>query len=465
MYNPQVTGLDHSRIKPLRIPTKNSILSPRCTATVASNTLTNSTKSESIESQVTVMDVSNVYFPDMINSTDDFRDFVKTFQPLANKKSEVHEQSVKLRKSAFKECDSKRSGRICMADIEKFIHSRLKQEHGPKVGDRIFVLFLPTYLLAYDTTKGFKRRISDGDGDFIGFQHFRILNMYLCVFAGMLEAFSRIIGDGDKNRGMTQKQWIEGREKLTNTGFIALGRNYKDPDENGFNNMSSDEKGLVNFQRFRQWIIEAEISAQTTLGGQFSMSRETLQVDDCSSLQSEVSLAQATLTALMKETRRQHDKLRSIRMNSQKPLYVSFVENTVSGMETEPIQVQQNRIRRQSLKKMASDIRTEQNDSLRKLGNQVKDEREDVDPAVRNKKKKKVSISKSAKRLDGRPQRNLKTSALVVGDMVSSFRIPSHETGFVKEIRALSENARLSLRDFSDHLQILNKSALDEEGE
>jgi hypothetical protein len=52
-----------------------------------------------------------------------------------------------------------------------------------------------------------------------------------------------------------------------------------------------------------------------------------------------------------------------------------------------------------------------------------------------------------------------------VGDMVSSFRIPSHETGFVKEIRALSENARLSLRDFSDHLQILNKSALDEEGE
>jgi hypothetical protein len=436
MYNPQATVDQRKSIDKKTAPLDNSL------KTTATRNTNSTTKSDSSEDQVSIdMKVSNIYSPDLTASAKNFKDFIKSFQPLAGKKSEVHERYVGIRKSAFKACDIKRSGRLSMPEIETFVRLKLKQDHGAKLGDKIFNAFLPSYEIAYNATKDFKRHISQEDGDYICFQHFRILNVYLCVYAGMLEAFSRIIGYGDRSQGVSQDQWTEGREKLRGTGFIALEQRYED--DAGFDGMKSNGKGYFKFGDFCEWIKGAEISANTELGGQFGISKKKATAgevlhDDASVTSDISSVAKVALKALMTETKRHSEKLRSLRMHSRHSFVASGANNGILQKSTE-----------MSLKKMASEIRSEQNYSQRKVENQSEDKREDVDPTTRNRGTKHI-ISTS--------------SALVVDDMVSTFRVPSTQTRFLKDIRALSEAARLSLQDFSDHLQILNKNALDEEG-
>ncbi len=198
----------------------------------------------------------------------DLKKFIKSFQPYAEKQP----TSLALRKTGFASCDSNRSGRCSLAEVDSFVNSVLKKDYSPAEGTRIFKTFRAAYIVAYNGTKEFKRNASGNDEDYIGFPEFRILNAYLCIYAGMLDSFQLVDGggvgvDADDDRRVEMAEWINGYAEFKNSGFAALSKVSNEKAAlAAFKVMDTDGGGVVRFQEFCAWIGEAEIANSTSLG-------------------------------------------------------------------------------------------------------------------------------------------------------------------------------------------------------
>ncbi len=200
--------------------------------------------------------------------TDALKDFIKTIQPYAEKNA----AALKLRKTGYRKCDSNGTGECSLAEVDGFVLTTLKKAYGQQLGKKIFKQFRPSYIVAYNGAKNLKANARGNDEDYINFQEFRVLNVYLAVYAGMLDAFSTMDGGGkgvseDDDRRLGKAEWLNGYQKLTDTGFVGLdGLTNEEDALKMFDEMDPDKSGKALFQDFCDVITEAEIEANTTLG-------------------------------------------------------------------------------------------------------------------------------------------------------------------------------------------------------
>ena len=212
--------------------------------------------------------VGGVYKPG--TSTPAFKDFLKIFQPYAEKNA----NGLKMRKKGYSKADSNGSGQCSLAEVDRFVMSTLKKEYDPKKGKKMFQTYRPSYIVAYNGAKNLKSNNSDtgSDEDYINFPEFRILNVYLCVYAGLFDAFSTIDGggagvSGEDDRRIGEKEWMDGYTKLTSTGFVGLDELSDEGEATAlFEKMDPDKSGKALFSDFCDVISELEIDEGSDLG-------------------------------------------------------------------------------------------------------------------------------------------------------------------------------------------------------
>ena len=92
----------------------------------------------------------------------------------------------------------------------------------------------------------------------------------------MLDTFAKIDGGGkgrDENddRRIDFKEWMKGFSKLTGSGFLGL-RNMVDEDAANevFQKMDNDNRGMVLFTEFCEYVTTFEIESETKMGKLFA---------------------------------------------------------------------------------------------------------------------------------------------------------------------------------------------------
>jgi len=202
------------------------------------------------------------------NASNDLNLFLTVLQPLTEKTSEAG----KLRQDAFRSCDGNGSGQCSLAEVDSHVQATLKKEHGPEKGLDLFKRFRACYIRAFNAAKAIAPAKDDNDDDYITFPEFRFLNVYLCVYAGMLDVFSLVDGGGegiDENddRRVELSEWLEGYEQLSESGFVGVRQiDNEEAAVKAFNEMDEDGRGMVLFAEFCEYIKQAEIAENTTLG-------------------------------------------------------------------------------------------------------------------------------------------------------------------------------------------------------
>lgn len=207
--------------------------------------------------------ISDAYIPAK-NCTKELKMFIKSFQPFAEKA----DTSKNLRKNAFRSCDMNGSGKASLAEIDGFVLDTLKKDYGPEEGDRIYDTFRASFIRAFSNAND----LVEGDDDYITFAEFRILNAYLCVYAGMLDAFSKVDGGGagiskDDDRRVSKEEWMKEYTHLSQTGFVGLNSLTDDSAaEQAFVEMDEDGKGMILLAEFCSYVQKAEEKKGTSLG-------------------------------------------------------------------------------------------------------------------------------------------------------------------------------------------------------
>ena len=214
--------------------------------------------------------VDGAYKPS--SSSKNLKEFIKSIQPYTEKTAE----GKKLRKIGFGKCDMNGSGECSLAEVDGFVLTNLKSDYGPKLGEKLFKTFRSSYIVAYNGAKDLKANAKGNDDDYINFAEFRVLSVYLCVYAGMLDAFATVDGGGagvsaDDDRRIGTKEWMKGYAHIKTTGFVGLAKLHDDDDARAaFQLMDADNSGRAIFSDFCNYLSAAEVDAGTKLGGLFS---------------------------------------------------------------------------------------------------------------------------------------------------------------------------------------------------
>ena len=214
--------------------------------------------------------VDGAYKPS--SSSKNLKEFIKSIQPYSEKTAE----GKKLRKFGFGKCDMNGSGECSLAEVDGFVLTNLKSDYGPKLGEKLFKTFRSAYIVAYNGAKDLKSNAKGNDDDYINFAEFRVLNVYLCIYAGMMDAFATVDGGGagvsaDDDRRIGTKEWMKGYAHIKTAGFVGLSKLHNDDDARAaFQLMDADNSGRALFSDFCNYLSAAEVDAGTKLGGLFS---------------------------------------------------------------------------------------------------------------------------------------------------------------------------------------------------
>jgi len=210
--------------------------------------------------------VAGAYMPSK-KSSNDLKDFISAFQPFAEKTI----MCSKRRKAAFKGCDTNASGSCSLAEITQYCRSTLKKEHDIERGEQLFDLFRPSFIRAFSASKAIAQTGNPNDDNYINFSEFRILNVYLCVYAGMADAFMKIDGGGagvteDDDRRVEKEEWMKSYHTFSTSTFIGLtGINTDEDASSVFKSMDLDGKGMVLLSEFCEFIKNKEMENKTAL--------------------------------------------------------------------------------------------------------------------------------------------------------------------------------------------------------
>jgi len=213
------------------------------------------------------MKVAAAYTPSK-NASPDLKDFLKGIQPFSEKTLICGN----LRKTAFKTADANGTGKCSLASITQHVKSSLKKELGIERGEEIFDLYRQSYIRAFTASKAIAKTGDPEDDSYINFAEFRILNAYLCVYAGMTDAFMKVDGGGpgvseDDDRRVEMKEWIASYDTFSASTFVGLTGIKNDADATTvFGEMDGDGKGMVLLSEFCEYLRAKEIESKTPLG-------------------------------------------------------------------------------------------------------------------------------------------------------------------------------------------------------
>jgi len=258
------TGNTASRGRtPVKSPEKKSVrnraLTPSCKSTRG--------KIPKKKAMIMPMKVAGAYIPSK-NASADLKAFIQAFQPFAEKTLICG----KLRKQAFKSADSNGTGKCSLAEITQHCRETLKKEHGIERGEELYDLYRPSFIRAFAASKSIAKTGDPDDDNYINFSEFRVLNAYLCVYAGMTDAFMKIDGGGegvteDDDRRVEIVEWIKAYGSFSASTFVGLVGIENDSDASAlFKEMDSDGKGMVLLSEFCEYIRSKEMEGKTCLG-------------------------------------------------------------------------------------------------------------------------------------------------------------------------------------------------------
>lgn len=224
------------------------------------------------------------------NGSTPLRQFLSTFHLLASKSP----KASKLRRKEFDGMNmgSKEVTRRTLEEIEAFILSKLVCAYGDVEGVKINDVFRPSYKYAFHMTQRITVS-SDATSDAqlgVSFEQFRVMNVCLCIYAAMLDAFTTANG----SKGITpidESMWLAHFNELKSLGFAGVSTILNNSDARVvFRLMDTDANGLIDFDEFCAYLKKEEIDQSTELGKLFSGSlMKNSNVDRTSSPKSVVS--------------------------------------------------------------------------------------------------------------------------------------------------------------------------------
>jgi len=214
------------------------------------------------------------------SASEDLFLFNECFQPMAEKGPE----GAALRKKGFSLADPNGNGLCSLAEIEGFIMGTLcaKYPKDGKTSDKgrdLFELFRPCYIKAYNDAKDIMAdsgEVLDGTkdstaDDFVSFGEFRLLNAYLCIYATMFDAFSKIDGGGEGTEGddrrIDEEEWMKGFKEVSDHGFVCFqGLKDKKAAKKVFGDIDDNGGGIILLDEWCAYIKKTEVAAGTELG-------------------------------------------------------------------------------------------------------------------------------------------------------------------------------------------------------
>jgi len=211
--------------------------------------------------------VADAYTPSK-NASADLKDFIRAFQPYTEKTLICS----KLRKTAFQSIDSNGTGKCSLAAIDLHARSSLKKEHGMERGEELYDLFRPSFIRAFTASKAIAQTGDPEDDNYVNFSEFRVLNAYLCVYAGMDDAFMKIDGGGpgvteDDDRRVEMNEWMAAYDTFSASTFVGLVGITTDADATAvFHEMDRDSQGMVLLSEFCSYLRTKEMESKTPLG-------------------------------------------------------------------------------------------------------------------------------------------------------------------------------------------------------
>ncbi|GFH46049.1 hypothetical protein CTEN210_02523 [Chaetoceros tenuissimus] len=250
--------------------TVGSARRPTSRVATTSDRPASASNANSLKSKVAVSPVIDGVFTPK-NGSKELKEFLKSIQPYTEKTNDAK----KLRQMGFRKCDGNGSGECSLAEVDAFVLDNLKADFGPKLGAKLFKQFRPSYIVAYNAAKDLKSSAKGNDDDYINFSEFRVLNVYLCLYACMLDAFSTADGGGagvsaDDDRRMSKAEWMNAFDHMKTRGFKGLHKLETEDDAvAAFHAMDEDGSGVVLFQDFCNYVSAEEVESGSKVGQLF----------------------------------------------------------------------------------------------------------------------------------------------------------------------------------------------------
>jgi len=206
------------------------------------------------------------------------RTFCEVFAPLACDSDEA----AALRQELWQTLDMNGNGWCSLAEVDgwilKTLINALKAEDA---GDAAWRRFRPSYIRAFNDAKDLDGRQEGLHADYVTRREFRMLNAYLCLYATMYDAFSRIDGNAEgewDDRRIDADEWERGFASLEQYPFKAVAAILDGADEatvtSVFQAMDYDKKGMVLLNEFCRFVEEQETEAGTAIGTLLTVGEE-----------------------------------------------------------------------------------------------------------------------------------------------------------------------------------------------
>jgi hypothetical protein len=155
-------------------------------------------------------------------------------------------------------------------------------------GRYLWDLYRPSYIRAFNDAKDYKQdagKVIEGTkkataDDFVSKGEFRVFCSYVCIYAAMFDAFSKIDGgssgrDKKDDRRMDLPEWLAGWRGIQGYGFVAFSSISNDEDaKEAFAAIDDNGGNIVLMDEFCNYIKNAEIEAGTPLGNLLNAEEE-----------------------------------------------------------------------------------------------------------------------------------------------------------------------------------------------
>lgn len=180
-----------------------------------------------------------------------------------------------LRAAEWSRWDSDGVGYLSLAKVDSAIMTHLVSKLGHDQGEKVWKRFRPSYIRAFTFAKDVAPvgHVEGPDGDsYITKAEFRLLISYLRHYATWFEVFALVDGNSDgttaeDDRRISREEWEANLGKVRHAGstyaqYVA----FRTCDEESFDVMDADGKGMVLLSEFCTWVEKAEIAAGTPAG-------------------------------------------------------------------------------------------------------------------------------------------------------------------------------------------------------
>lgn len=219
------------------------------------------------------------------NLTDDCKKFMQPFVPLGSKgKGKDGKKAMnRFRRKAWAALDKNGNGHVSLAETDLWLQETLQDFHRKEEGTRLWKLFRPSFIRAFNDAADFGRdnkRIKGTktatEDDYVQYNEFRLLAGYICIYAAMFDTFNTVDGGSDgttatDDRRLSLAEWKAAydsdRFKVSSFLKVSTNATYPEAAQDGvFAEMDDDGKGMVLLIEFCRWIEAGEINAQTAFG-------------------------------------------------------------------------------------------------------------------------------------------------------------------------------------------------------